>query len=231
MVPPVFCTLYTQKRKTTEQTQPLSRSHDHVCCVTWKTMKSQIHFTVRLHMRMLGGVTVTLASPASSSMAARAVLRSVFHEAIRRLHTRDVAWPNNPCAVSVNKVAKLETQSHESFDDSEGFSENKYARPLRKLTGVLVSTSKYPLKIKQMVITQFPFSLNKSMDSTTLCVRARQKRCDHRVHSEISQPTLEGKMNLKANTRYKKTNRNQCIYIDTMWIITFTYSLVLAGMH
>ena len=71
---------------------------------TWKTMKSQIHLTVRLHMRMLGGVTVTFASPAKSSMAASAVLRSFFHDIIRRLHTNDVAWPNRPCAVSVDKV-------------------------------------------------------------------------------------------------------------------------------
>ena len=55
-------------------------------------------------MRMLGGVTVTLASPANSSMAARAVLRSFFHDIIRRLHTSDVAWPNRPCAVSADKV-------------------------------------------------------------------------------------------------------------------------------
>lgn len=75
-------------------------------------MKSQIHLTVRLHMRMLGGVTVTLASPARSSIAASAVLRSVFHDAMRRLHTNDVACPNNPCAVSDGRksmcVSKIE---------------------------------------------------------------------------------------------------------------------------
>ena len=61
---------------------------------------SQIQLTVRLHMSGCGACSVTRARPASTSIAASAMLRSTFQDAIRRLHTSDAAWPNKPRAVS-----------------------------------------------------------------------------------------------------------------------------------
>ena len=67
-------------------------------------MNSQIHLTVRLHMRRFGGLMTTLARPANSSMAARAVVRSAFQEAISRWQTSEAVSPNRPYAESGNSL-------------------------------------------------------------------------------------------------------------------------------
>jgi hypothetical protein len=67
-------------------------------------MKSQIHFTVRLHINRLGGLICTFARPHNNSIAAKAVFNSVFQLTISLVQTSDVACPNNPYAVSVNKI-------------------------------------------------------------------------------------------------------------------------------
>ena len=70
----------------------------------WYMMNSQIQLIVRLHMRMFGAVTLTLARPERTSIAARATFMSIFQEAIRRLQTRDVAWPKTSYAESGRKT-------------------------------------------------------------------------------------------------------------------------------
>lgn len=65
-------------------------------------------------MLVFGGFTFTLAKPDRSSMAAKAVFKSDFQDAINRLQTKDVAWPKRPWAVSKIKtnyvtLVKLET--------------------------------------------------------------------------------------------------------------------------
>lgn len=84
-----------------------SREWDGAGRLHWKTINSQIHITVRLHISRLGGLILTLDKPANNSIAARAVLRSAFHDDISLWQTNDVASPNSPYAVSVKDKKHL----------------------------------------------------------------------------------------------------------------------------